>query len=224
MTLGDIIAEYRKSTGISMERFAELSGMSKAYISILERNKTPRGDEPSPSFEKYRDVAKAVGLDVDELIRRVDGKVSLTSSSTPAVKNILPMPKTYKVPLVGTIACGQPILAAEESDEAVDVPEWIDADFALKCKGDSMINARIFDGDIVYIRKQPEVESGQIAAVRIDDEATLKKVYYAPDAGRIILRACNPLFSDMVYEGDVLNQIEILGLAVGFYSNVRHGQ
>lgn len=224
MTLGDVIAEYRKSTGMSMERFAELSGMSKAYISILERNKTPRGDEPSPSFEKYRSVANAVGLDVDELIRKVDGKISFTSSPIPTVANILPMPKTRKLPLIGTIACGQPILAVENADENIDVPEWVNADFALKCKGDSMINARIFDGDIVFIKQQPKVENGQIAAVRIEDEATLKKIYYTSDAGRIVLRACNPLYDDMVYEGDLLNQIEILGLAVGFYSKVRHGQ
>lgn len=138
--------------------------------------------------------------------------------------NVIPIPQTYKVPLVGTIACGQPILVVEETDETVDVPEWVRADFALRCKGDSMINARIFDGDIVYIRRQAEVETGQIAAIRIDDEATLKKVYYAPDASRITLRACNPLYPDMVYEGERLNEIEILGLAVGFYSEIRHEQ
>ena len=87
-----------------------------------------------------------------------------------------------------------------------------------------MINARIFDGDTVYIRSQPQVENGQIAAVRIGEEATLKKVYYTPGSDRITLRACNPMYADMVYEGDTLNQIQILGLAVGFYSIVRHEQ
>lgn len=138
--------------------------------------------------------------------------------------NVIPLPRTYKVPLVGTIACGQPILAVEEADETVDVPVGVHADFALICKGDSMINARIFDGDTVYIHSQPQVESGQIAAVRIGDEATLKKVYFTPGSGRITLRACNPLFPDLVYEGDDLNQIQVLGLAVGFYSIVRHEQ
>ena len=86
------------------------------------------------------------------------------------------------------------------------------------------INARIFDGDTVYIRSQPQVENGQIAAVRIGEEATLKKVYYTPGSDRITLRACNPMYADMVYEGDTLNKIQILGLAVGFYSIVRHEQ
>lgn len=137
----------------------------------------------------------------------------------PLPANVLPMPKTYKVPLLGTIACGKPILCVEDADETVDVPEWIHADFALKCKGDSMINARIFSGDVVYIRSQPEVENGEIAAVRIGDDATLKKVYYS--GGRISLRAANPTFPDMDYEGDTLNQIEVLGKAVGFSSLIQ---
>lgn len=77
MTLGDVISQYRSSHGMSMERFAEISGISKAYISILERNRTPRGDEPSPSFEMYKSVAKAIGQDVNDLIRQVEGKISL---------------------------------------------------------------------------------------------------------------------------------------------------
>ena len=112
----------------------------------------------------------------------------------------------------------------EDAEEFDSVPIDVDCDFTLKCKGDSMINARIFDGDIVYIRKQPEVELGQIAAVRIGDEATLKKVYYTPGSGRMILRACNPLYGDLTYEGEELNQVEIMGLAVGFFSLVRHEQ
>ena len=216
MTLGDIISEYRATHSLSMAQFAERSGISKAYISMLERNRTQRGDIPSPSIEVYRSVACALGIDVDELIRRVDGNISL-SHSLPS--NILPMPKMVKKPRLGTIACGKPILAVEEADEVDLVPEDIVCDFTLRCKGDSMIDARICDGDIVYIRSQPEVENGQIAAVRVGDEATLKKVYY--NGGRIILRACNPLYTDMEFEGERVNEMEVLGLAVGFTSIIR---
>ena len=149
MTLGDIISEYRATHSLSMAQFAERSGISKAYISMLERNRTQRGDIPSPSIEVYRSVACALGIDVDELIRRVDGNISL-SHSLPS--NILPMPKMVKKPRLGTIACGRPILAVEEADEFDLVPEDIVCDFTLRCKGDSMIDARICDGDIVYIR------------------------------------------------------------------------
>ena len=141
----------------------------------------------------------------------------------PPPANILPIPKMKRVPLIGTIACGEPILAVENATEFVDAPESIhnDIDFALECKGDSMINARIFPGDIVYIKQQPVVENGEIAAVLIGDEATLKRVYYTPDNNCITLRACNPLYSDMIYTGEQLNEIKILGKAVWFMSRVR---
>ena len=91
--------------------------------------------------------------------------------------DILPLPPTKKLPLLGTIACGEPILAEENIEEYIDVDEEVKADFVLRCKGQSMIEARIFDGDLVYIHQQADVENGEIAAVLIDNEATLKKVY-----------------------------------------------
>lgn len=136
--------------------------------------------------------------------------------------NILPVPTLVKKPRLGNIACGKPILAVEDAEEFDMVPENIECDFTLRCKGDSMINARIFDGDIVYIRIQPEVENGEIAAVRIGDEATLKKVYYTPGSDRITLRACNPMYPDLVYDGETLNEIEILGKAVAFTSIIKY--
>lgn len=102
------------------------------------------------------------------------------------------------------------------SFDMVQAPNCFQADFAFLCKGDSMINARIFDGDLVYIRKQPSVENGEIAAVRIGDEATLKKVTLYSD--KIVLEAANPLYDPLVYRGEEMNQIEILGKAVGFTS------
>lgn len=214
MTLGDVIAEYRKQTGMSMERFAVSANMSKGYVSILEKNKTQRGDEPSPSFEKYRDVAKAIGMDVDELIRKVDGKVSF-QPSRPLPSNVVPIPQTSKVPLVGQIACGAPILAEENITDYVDLPGHIRADYALTCKGDSMINAGIRDGDIVYIRQQEEVENGQIAAVLVDeDEATLKRFYF--DGSMIQLVAENPRIPPLVYTGDNASRVRVIGLAVAY--------
>ena len=90
MTLGDVISKYRNEHGLSMDKLAEQSGISKAYISILERNRTPRGDEPSPSYEMYRSVAKAIGSDVDALIRAVEGNISLAGTK-PAL-SVTPTP------------------------------------------------------------------------------------------------------------------------------------
>lgn len=132
--------------------------------------------------------------------------------------NIIPLPKMKKVPLLGTIACGEPILAEENIEDYINMPEKTKGTFALRCKGDSMINARIFDGDIVFIREQPDVESGEIAAVLIDNEATLKRVYKYEN--RIELRPENPTHKVYNYEGEEINKIRIIGKAVGFYSSV----
>ncbi|MBR3866113.1 MAG: XRE family transcriptional regulator, partial [Clostridia bacterium] len=89
------------------------------------------------------------------------------------------------------------------------------------CKGDSMINARIFDGDTVFIREQDMVENGEIAAVVIGDEATLKRVYYYPEDGKMVLAAENSAYSPLVYQGAELEQIRIIGKAIAFQSNIR---
>lgn len=136
-----------------------------------------------------------------------------------SIANIIPIPKMKKVPLLGTIACGEPILAEENIENYITVDAKANVDFALKCKGDSMINARIFDGDIVYIHSQPDVENGEIAAVLIGNEATLKKVHKYPN--KLVLSPCNPMYDDLVYSEEQLNDIRILGKAVIFISTVR---
>lgn len=136
-----------------------------------------------------------------------------------SISNILPIPKTKLVPLVGTIACGTPILAEENIEDYLKADENLLAEFALRCKGDSMINSRIYDGDIVYIRKQSDVDDGEIAAVLIGEEATLKKVYKYPN--KVVLRASNPIYDDMVYTNEELENVMILGKAVAFLSLVR---
>lgn len=133
--------------------------------------------------------------------------------------NIIPLPTMKKAPLIGSIACGAPILAEEHIEDYVDMPTNVHADFALICKGDSMINARIFDGDVVYIRQQSTVENGEIAAVLIDNEATLKRVKLLPD--RIILEPENPLYDPLVYRNEEMNAVQIIGKAVAFVSTVR---
>lgn len=139
--------------------------------------------------------------------------------ATPKASNILPMPEMRKIPLLGTIACGAPVLAEEHIEGQVDIPVNIHADFALTCKGDSMINARIFDGDIVYIRQQDTVENGEIAAVLIETEATLKRVRLFDD--HISLEPENPMYKPIVFWNEEMNEVRILGKAVAFTSSVR---
>lgn len=133
--------------------------------------------------------------------------------------NIQPLPEMRKVPLLGAIACGEPIY--REEDEWISLPSDIKADFCLRCEGDSMIDARINDGDIVFIKACPEVENGQIAAVSIDNEVTLKRVFYYPEKNRLVLYPENKAYEPFVYMNEELNDIRILGRAVVFLSRAK---
>lgn len=130
-----------------------------------------------------------------------------------------PVPKMVKRPRLGVISCGDPIMSEENFDGYDDVPEDINCDFTLICEGDSMIGARICDGDTVYIKQQPTVENGQIAAVLIDgSEKLLKRVYITEDS--IILQAENPAYPPRSFFREDMNRVSIIGRAVGFYSNI----
>ena len=131
-----------------------------------------------------------------------------------------PLPKTNKVPRLGVISCGDPINSEENFDGYDDVPEHIVCDFTLKCEGDSMIGARINEGDLVYIRQQSTIENGQIAAVLIDGtEKLLKRVYISDDS--IILQAENPAYPPRVFSKEDMNRVSIIGRAVGFTSVIK---
>lgn len=191
-------------------RLAELVGYDRSMITKIEQGKVDL------TQSKISAIAKALQTTTMKLMGDEEG------DDTPS--NILPLPKTRKIPLLGTIACGEPILATENVAEYVDMDTDIHADFALRCNGDSMINARIFDGDIVYIRKQNSVENGEIAAVLIDgveseSEATLKRFFREND--KIRLSAENPMYADKQYYGEEMNQVRVIGKAVAFLSTVR---
>ena len=147
--------------------------------------------------------------------------VPMTDTPKPAdfdvfsLPGVLPVPKTKKVPRLGTIACGTPILALENIETYDYIDENMHCDFTLECKGDSM-EPRMQDGDIVLIRIQPEVENGQIAAVLIEDTATLKHVHYNKDKGILQLLSDNPTYPPQVYTGEELNSITVIGKAIGF--------
>lgn len=136
----------------------------------------------------------------------------------PTATNIIPMPEAKSIPLVGKIACGTPITATENLEGYIKIPAQLEADFALVCRGDSMVGARIMDGDFVAIRQQPDVDDGDIAAVLIEDEATLKRVYKMP--GRLVLRAENPRYAPIDLSGAELDDVRILGKVVYFISKV----
>lgn len=169
----------------------------------------------TPRKRTLGQIADYFGVTTDYLL----GREPQSPANTLDIPGIEPLPKMKKVPLLGTIACGAPILAEQNIEDYVEVPETAKVDFCLRCKGESMINARILDGDIVFIKTQQDVENGEIAAVLVEDEATLKRVY--KETGRLVLMAENPAIPPMIYSGDDLNHIRILGKASTFYSIVK---
>lgn len=214
MKLGDLIRSYRESHDISQRQFALRCDLSNGYISILEKGINPNTQRPvTPTLPQLKKLADGMGMSLSELFEQVDDMPIDFGS------NIIPIPEMRKIPLLGKIACGAPILAEEHIEEYIDIPKNIHADFALTCQGDSMINARIFNGDIVYIRQQDTVESGEIAAVLIDNDATLKRIRIFDD--HISLEPENPQYRPIVLWGEDMNTVRILGKAIAFTSTVR---
>ncbi len=207
MSTNQKLYNRRKELGLTLEEVGKIVGVGKSTV-----RKWETGDIENMRRDKIALLAKALKVSPAFIMGWEDESAYLPS-------NIIPLSKMKKIPLLGTIACGEPILATENIEDYVDLPEHIHADFSLRCQGDSMINARILDGDIVYIRQQPDVDNGEIAAVLIDNEATLKRVYKYPN--KLVLQPENPAYVPLVYVGDELEEIRILGKAVYFTSCVR---
>lgn len=197
----------REALGLSFEDLAKLVGMSK---STLQRYET--GGIKNMPIDSLVPLAKALNVPVEYLIGTyINDAINL---------GMLPIEK-QKIPLIGTIVCGEPTFAEEEFEGYVELGSKIQCDFALRAKGDSMIGARIQDGDIVFIRKQPTVADGEIAAVIIDDETTLKRVRFVP-GGITMLMAENPKYAPIIIGGEGETRVaRILGKAIAFQADVR---
>ena len=224
MTLGEYLSAYISQHDLSQREFAKICHVSNGYISMLLSGFNPKTQRPiKPSLEKLRAVAGGMGVSLQELLSSVDD-VSLDISNEEILSvlpgNVLPMLSTYEVPRLGRIACGEPILAEENIEDYDNVPGYVKCDFTLVCRGDSMINARIFDGDIVCIKAGSEIHTGDIAAVLVDeDEATLKRVELFED--HIILHPENPLYRPLSFWEDEMNRVRIIGKATHFISVVK---
>lgn len=207
MSIGEIISNRRKELGLTLEEVGSFVGVGKSTVQKWES-----GFISNMKRDKISLLAKVLQISPAELIDD-DTYIDLSKYGITLVK-------TQRIPLLGDIACGEPIFADEDRESYVEVGTEIRADFCLRAKDDSMINARIYDGDVVFIRQQPMVDNGDIAAVIIDDAATLKRVYYYPEKGKLILNPENPAYEPLVYVGEELNEVRILGKAVAFQSDL----
>ncbi len=202
MTTGARMKQRRKELGISVEAVAAALGVSVATVYRYEKG----------------DIEKVPGALLEPLARVLHTTPAYLMgwAASPAADTVPPgfdpLPEMTAVPRVGEIACGEPILAEQNIETYDCVPKLWRADFTLACHGDSM-EPRIKDGDVVAVRRTPNVENGEIAAVRIDDEATLKHVYRYPD--RLVLQPENPAFPPIVLIGEEINRVVIEGKAVG---------
>lgn len=204
------IKQAMEEKGMTYRALEERTGISRSTLQrYIEK------EDSKVSLDSIEKIAMALHTEPSYLMGWTD-----TLSTIDMEKYGLRPIKKIKLPLLGNISCGEPKYADEDRESYIETGTNVNADFCLRANGDSMINARINDGDIVFIRSMPQVENGQIAAVIIDDEATLKRVYYYPENNMMILKPENSKYKDLIYIGQQLEDVHILGLAVAFQSDV----
>ena len=206
MNLGNKLKNIRIDNGYSMEELKNLLNnkyglsISKSMISRWENNQT----EPLNTYLSA--YAKEFNLDMN----------SLLNINIEDIPGAIPMQKGRLIPILGEIACGDPILAQENLDGYfLSDPSIIKGDFILRAQGDSMIDAGIHEGDYVFISQTPDVENGAIAAVLIDDDTTLKRFYKSDD--KIVLQPENSAYSPIIITEEDGKNIKILGQVIGLY-------
>lgn len=202
MNIGDRIRFIREQKGLTLEELGKLCKTTKQTVYKYENSIVT-----NIPLDRLALIANA--LDVSQAY--------LMGWEEETPKNVLPMPAMERVPRVGRIACGEPITAEENIEDYDEAPQDWHADFTLLCVGDSM-SPKIEDGDLVAIRKQSEVINGQIAAVRIGDEATLKQVFLHNDY--IELRPINPAYASIIRRCDEMEEMRIEGKAVGLIRRI----
>lgn len=208
-TFGSNLKEARKRKKLTQRQLADAINAKHNSVSNWEN------DQNKPDPDTIELICGVLDISPNVLF----GTGTQHVSSLPNHPNILPI-STRRVPILGDVACGEPIFAQEDFSSYTLVGSDVDCDFALRCKGDSMIGARIFDGDVVFVRKQDYVDDGSIAVVLLDDDATLKRVYHTAD-GRIELKAENPMYRPIIVGGeDETRTFRILGKAIAFQSIV----
>ncbi len=210
---GANLKKLREDAGLSQEQLGEVIGVSKSTIGMYEQGKR------MPNTNTIlKDIASYFGVSIDYLVG-FSGSENDTQEDLSRF-GLRPISRR-KIPMIGKIACGEPIMCEEAYETFVDAGTDINADFCVVAQGDSMINARILDGDIVFLRQQEMVENGEIAAVIVNDsEVTLKRFFYYPELNQVVLQPENPSFRPMIYMNEELAHIRVLGKAVAFTSSV----
>lgn len=227
------LQKSRVTTGVRLQQIMKERNMTQADIvracqPYAEKYKTRIGRSDISQYisGKYLPMQNklfilALGLNVNEawLMGFDVDPARKERKAHDLASDVIRRVETKKFPMLGEIACGEPIAAHQEYETFVEANASLNADFCVTAKGDSMIMARIFDGDIVFIKEQPTVNNGEIAAVVVENDVTLKRVYLYEN--RLELRPENPTYPVLNYEGPELDSVRILGKAVAFQSYIR---
>lgn len=198
MTIGEKIKQARLAKGYTQEELGNLVGVKKAAI-----NKYESGIVQNLKRSMIAKLADA--LDIDP--------VSLIGFDDQLLKDVIPISQLHRhrIPVLGSMAAGEPVYDPEFPDVVVDGP--LDADFALRVHGDSMTPGYL-DGDLVFLRSVPDVpHNGSVCAVSVDNEAALKHVFRYSD--HVLLTSDNQQYEPMQYSF-AEHDIRILGVPVGF--------
>lgn len=198
------LAQIRKENNFSQQKLADTLGVSRSTVAMWETGPN------QPDSDMLLRISALFRVSVDYLLGGTDDPAPASSFSD--IPNVRQVTKR-KIPVLGEIACGKPIFADEQRDVYVSVTDELICDYALIAKGDSML-PRIRDGDLVFIREMPVVPNGKIAAVLIDDEATLKRVFFDAENRKLMLIPDNPAYEPFMYVGEELQTVRIMGLAV----------
>ena len=213
MYIGELIKEYRKSHNLSMQDFANISGISKAYIGVLEKIYNPKTNEPvAPTLEKMKAIAGAMGMSLDGLLK------ALNSNQPVVVSNKLQPAHGVRIPVLGRVVAGIPLEAITDIIDYEEIPAQMAKGgtfFALQVKGRSM-EPTLHEGDVVIVRQQPEVENGEIAIVLVNgNDATVKEVKESPD-GLTLIGHNVAVYTPQFYTRDQIQSlpVQILGKVV----------
>lgn len=217
MSLGDIIKTYRLNHGkMSMDLFSEKSGISKAYISLLEKNKHPKTGKPiAPSIQVIKQAADAMNMDFDALFSMLEGEVALSEQKI--VSDPVKTKKGVVINVLGRVAAGIPIEAVTDIIDTEEIPEEMAKTgefFGLQIHGDSM-EPRMCEGDVVIVRQQDDAESGDIVIAMINgDDATCKRLRKYRDGIELISN--NPSYDPMFFSNEDIEKkpVKIIGKVV----------
>lgn len=180
MTLGEWIKNYRNTHSLSMQDMADMCGFSKAYIGQLEKGVNPSTGKPiSPTIQAFDKIARAVGLDLDAFLKELDGTQLVTLLPDKKKEPTSYHAKGVRIPVLGRVAAGIPIEAIEDVEDWEEIPESMAKNgeyFALRIKGESM-SPKLQPGDIVIVKKQNDVDTGDTAIVLVNgNDATVKQI------------------------------------------------